>query len=281
MDPGNRSSVGRDCHPMGDSHPWYRQGPISHTYTVCDMCPWHCGIIVETVNGVVHKIDGNPNDPKSRGRLCAKGQGGVSFLYDPDRLKTPLIRTGERGAGDFREPRGQRPSMIAQKMGAIRTEHGPESIAFLGHTGGDSWFVDHLAQAWGSPNAGRPSTSLCTGPRDEAALLTTGLPIGGHEPVDWDQIEALHSSARISARRTRNTVMQDFSKARARGAKVVVVDILVSPPPLPKLTCGCPSSREQTRRCCWHGFMSSLKKSATRQSTWIRGPWDSNNCATT
>ena len=205
--------------------PWYRQGPISHTFTVCDMCPWHCGIIVETVNGVVHKIDGNPNDPKSRGRLCAKGQGGVSFLYDPDRLKTPLIRTGDRGAGDFREASWPEAlDYIAQKMGAIRTEHGPESIAFLGHTGGDSWFVDHLAQAWGSPNAGRPSTSLCTGPRDEAALLTTGLPIGGHEPVDWDQIEAFALIGSHIGEDTRNTVMQDFSKARARGAKVVVVD---------------------------------------------------------
>jgi len=88
--------------------PWYRGGEVTTTINYCDMCPWRCGIIVHTVDGVVRKIEGNPNDPKSRGKLCARGQAGVSFLYDPDRLKTPLIRTGERGDGQLREERGKR-----------------------------------------------------------------------------------------------------------------------------------------------------------------------------
>lgn len=146
--------------------PWYRQGAIVETYTVCDMCPWRCGIIVQTVGGRVHKIDGNPADPKSRGKLCARGQGGVSFLNDPDRLKMPLIRTGERGSGEFREASWEEAlDYVAAGMESIRAEVGPESVAFFGHTSGDGWFVDHLAQAWGSPNAARPSSSLCTSPR--------------------------------------------------------------------------------------------------------------------
>jgi thiosulfate reductase/polysulfide reductase chain A len=48
------------------------------------MCPWRCGIVVHSVDGRVEKIDGNPADPKSRRMLCARGQGGVSFLDDPD-----------------------------------------------------------------------------------------------------------------------------------------------------------------------------------------------------
>src|SRR5512138_3890188 len=88
---------------LGVPVPWYRQGTVKTTYNYCDMCPWRCGIVVTTVNGRVHKIDGNPKDPKSRGRLCARGQAGVSFLYDPDRLKRPMIRTGARGEGKFRD----------------------------------------------------------------------------------------------------------------------------------------------------------------------------------
>ena len=83
--------------------PWFRQGAIETTYNVCDMCPWRCGVTVQTVGGVVRKIDGNPLDPKSRGMLCARGQGGVSFIYDPDRLQSPMARTGERGEGKFQE----------------------------------------------------------------------------------------------------------------------------------------------------------------------------------
>lgn len=74
---------------LGIATPWYRQGQITTTDGYCDMCPWRCGIVVKSVDGTVHKIDGNPADPKSRGMLCARGQAGVSFLYDPDRLKTP------------------------------------------------------------------------------------------------------------------------------------------------------------------------------------------------
>lgn len=205
--------------------PWYETGTIRSTFTVCDMCPWRCGIIVHTVDGRVHKIEGNPADPKSRGRLCARGQGGVSFLNDPDRLMHPLIRTGERGSGEFREASWEEAlDYVADRMLTIRDEVGPESVAFFGHTSGDGWFVDHMAQAWGSPNAARPSSSLCTSPREEAALLTVGRVIGGHEPVDWEHIEAFALIGSHIGEDTRNTVMQDFSAAKARGAKVIVVD---------------------------------------------------------
>ena len=83
--------------------PWFRRGKLSTTYNYCDMCPWRCGIVVRSVDNKVYKVDGNPADPKSRGLLCARGQGGPSFLYDPDRLQAPMLRTGERGEGKFKE----------------------------------------------------------------------------------------------------------------------------------------------------------------------------------
>lgn len=83
--------------------PWFATGEVVTTYNYCDMCPWRCGIAVQSVNGQVIKIDGNSPDPKSRGKLCGRGQAGVSFMNDPDRLQSPMIRTGERGEGKFRE----------------------------------------------------------------------------------------------------------------------------------------------------------------------------------
>jgi thiosulfate reductase/polysulfide reductase chain A len=186
--------------------PWYRQAQAT-TYNYCDMCPWRCGIVVRTVGGRVQKIDGNPRDPKSRGRLCARGQAGVSFLYDPDRLKQPLIRTGARGEGAFRPASWDEAlDHAAARLTAIKERHGPEAVAFFGHTTGDFWFVDYLPQAWGSPNAAKPSTSLCTSPREEAALLTFGRAVGNHEPVDWDETRCVvligtHTSWSIPASR--------------------------------------------------------------------------------
>lgn len=210
---------------VGLTVPWFRRGTVTTTYNYCDMCPWRCGIVVQSLNGRVQKIDGNPNDPKSRGMLCARGQAGVSFLYDPDRLKRPMIRTGERGAGTFREVEwGEALDYTAAELLKIKDRYGPEAVAFLGHTTGDFWFTDYLAQSWGSPNAAKPSMSLCTSPREEAALITTGRAIGNHEPVDWEQIECVALIGSHIGEDSRNTVMQGFANARARGAAVIVAD---------------------------------------------------------
>ncbi len=57
-----------------------------------------CLIKVHVVNGVAVKIDGNPDDPNTRGRICAKSQAGLMTLYNPYRVKAPMIRTNpEKG----------------------------------------------------------------------------------------------------------------------------------------------------------------------------------------
>ncbi|MEA1903963.1 MAG: molybdopterin-dependent oxidoreductase [Actinomycetota bacterium] len=205
--------------------PWYREGEIQTTYNYCDMCPWRCGIVVKTVNGEVRKIDGNPRDPKSRGMLCARGQGGVSFMYDTDRLQAPMMRTGARGEGKFQEVSWEQAlEFIADKLAEIKERSGPEALAIAGHTSGDFWFTDLFAQAWGTPNAAKPSSSLCLSPREEAAQLTYGSAVGGHEPVDWDELQCLTLIGSHIGEDTRNTVMQDFSNMWSRGGKVIVVD---------------------------------------------------------
>ena len=205
--------------------PWFANGEVTTTYNYCDMCPWKCGIAVQSVDGKVIKVDGNANDPKSRGMLCGRGQAGVSFMYDPDRLQSPMIRTGERGEGKFREVSWEEAlDYTAEKILAIKEKYGPESLAIFGHTTGDFWFTDYFAQAWGTPNAAKPSSSLCLSPRDEACSLTLGFPVGGHEPMDWDEIEAVAFIGSHVGEDSRNTVMQDFVEARNRGAQIIVVD---------------------------------------------------------
>src|SRR3972149_224939 len=61
--------------------------------SACGMCYSPCGIKVHRVNGVVVKIEGNPDFPHNLGRLCAKGNAAIMTLYDPNRVKAPLKRT--------------------------------------------------------------------------------------------------------------------------------------------------------------------------------------------
>lgn len=69
--------------------------------TVCRICPSGCGIIVRVMEGRAKKIEGNPDHPVNRGKLCAAGQAGIQALYHPDRIKGPLRRTGPRGSGQY------------------------------------------------------------------------------------------------------------------------------------------------------------------------------------
>ena len=84
---------------------------------VCTECAAGCGTIVRIMDGTrniqrngetwheriaaIKKIEGNPLDAVSGGRLCARGQAAVQGLYHPARLRGPMKRTGERGKGQF------------------------------------------------------------------------------------------------------------------------------------------------------------------------------------
>jgi len=52
--------------------------------------PAGCGIIVRVMNGRALKLEGNPDHPLNKGKLCARGQAGLQLLYNPDRLTGPL-----------------------------------------------------------------------------------------------------------------------------------------------------------------------------------------------
>jgi anaerobic selenocysteine-containing dehydrogenase len=69
--------------------------------TICRECSAGCGVIVRKRDGKASKIEGNPLHPISRGKSCVRGQAALNRLYNPDRLRGPRKRTGERGAGQF------------------------------------------------------------------------------------------------------------------------------------------------------------------------------------
>src|SRR5215475_2737890 len=71
--------------------------------STCGMCQAGCGIVVRTREHKANKIEGNPLHPVNRGALCARGQAGLEVLYNPDRIKAPMKRAGERGEGKWQE----------------------------------------------------------------------------------------------------------------------------------------------------------------------------------
>lgn len=68
--------------------------------STCRQCPAGCGIVVRVMNGRALKIEGNPEHPLNRGKLCARGQAGLQLLYHPDRLAGPVTQA-QRGSRAF------------------------------------------------------------------------------------------------------------------------------------------------------------------------------------
>jgi len=98
--------------------------------STCGMCPAGCGIIVRTREHKANKIEGNPLHPVNRGALCARGQAGLEVLYNPDRIKGPLKRAGERGEGKWEEISWDEGiKTLADKLRALVAQGKASSIA--------------------------------------------------------------------------------------------------------------------------------------------------------
>src|SRR3990170_5530325 len=64
--------------------------------TSCALCYGSCSILAHRVDGVVEKVEGNPESVVGKGRLCGKGVAGIMSHYDPNRLTVPLRRTNPK-----------------------------------------------------------------------------------------------------------------------------------------------------------------------------------------
>ncbi|MCR4332554.1 MAG: hypothetical protein NUV34_07625, partial [Sulfuricaulis sp.] len=62
----------------------------------CAICYGNCSIVGHRVDGVLVKIEGNPESVIGKGRLCGKGVSGIMTHYDPNRLTVPLRRTNPK-----------------------------------------------------------------------------------------------------------------------------------------------------------------------------------------
>ncbi len=192
--------------------------------TTCEMCFWRCGAIAKVLDGKVVKLDGNPIHPNSRGKLCARGHGGIGLLYDPDRLKTPLINTGARGEAKFKKASWDEAlGFVADKMQKIKEKYGPESVALLTHGTISAYFL-HLLQAYGSPNFAMPSFALCRGARGVAFEVTFGEDVGNPERLDLQNSKVIVLIGSHLGENAHNSQCQEFAEAVGKGATVIVLD---------------------------------------------------------
>ena len=115
--------------------------------STCAQCDAGCNIEGRVREGRVLKLEGNPASSINRGKLCGLGQAGVQAHYNPDRLREPLLRNGDKGESISWE---KALTLINEKLNGVKGEE----IAFL--TGGVSGHVkvllNNYLDALGSKN---------------------------------------------------------------------------------------------------------------------------------
>ena len=122
-------------------------GVSTYFATTCRECAAGCGIHVRVREGHAVKVEGNPDSPVNRGRLCARGQAALQGLYNPDRVRTPLARGAD----------GQLAPITWDEALQRLREHvqraSEQGIVFL--TGHDTGAMDELVDEWLAAIGGR------------------------------------------------------------------------------------------------------------------------------
>jgi len=143
-------------------------------FSICFMCSVRCPIEVMVANDDVVWIQGNPQVPGIDGALCAKGSAGLALLNDRERPQYPMIRTGERGGGQWRRASWDEAlDYVADKLKEIVRQHGPESVLFGERTNLNTHISKTFMKALGSPNH-FTHDALCKGSINTAFRTLTG-----------------------------------------------------------------------------------------------------------
>ncbi|HLY45433.1 MAG TPA: molybdopterin-dependent oxidoreductase [Stellaceae bacterium] len=188
-------------------------------------CPDMCSLLAEVENGRVRRIKGDSEQPFTAGFACAKVNRDAELVHSPQRIRTPLRRTGPKGAGEF-APVSWEAALdeIARRWQQIIAQSGPRALlgyAYSAHQGQmNRGLVLGLFHALGASRlvAGTVCDTCC----EEAWNMTVG-PIGGADPEAVDEADLIVSwGADLVA-----TNVHFWARAEAaqkRGVKVIVID---------------------------------------------------------
>src|SRR4030043_1991284 len=120
-------------HDLLDFGKWVHaseDAPVTVVPTICNGCGNRCGIFAYVKKGRLWKIEGNPEANGNLGVICPKGHGYLHDLYNPDRIKGPLKRVGDK----FEPiPWEQAYKEITEKINLILMDNGPQSIFWVNY----------------------------------------------------------------------------------------------------------------------------------------------------
>ena len=198
-------------------------------HRICPLCESTCGLLVELDGRTIVRVAPNPDDVLSGGHSCAKGLGLGRIENDPDRVRTPLLRTADGGFREatwdeaFGEIERRLPEFVTGDPGSCAIYHGNPAAHHLDST----FYLGELIGAVGTRNIYSPA-SVDTWPKNLAHMLLYGTGLGMSLP-DLDRTDyllILGSNPMVSNGSTVTApgIHHRLQALRERGGTLVVVD---------------------------------------------------------
>ncbi len=190
--------------------------------TTCYMCACRCGIKVHLKGGQLRYIEGNRDHPVNKGVLCAKGSAGIMQHNSPARLRKPLLRTGERGSGEFREIEWSEALDLATGWLSDIRKTDPRRLAFFTGRDQSQALTGWWASAFGTPNYAAHG-GFCSVNMAAAGLYTIGGSFWEFGEPDWEHARYFLMFG-VAEDHASNPIKIGLGKLKGRGAKFVSVN---------------------------------------------------------
>ncbi|MBE3586151.1 molybdopterin-dependent oxidoreductase [Desulfofundulus thermocisternus] len=196
---------------------------MESVYSICFMCTVRCPIKVMVENDDVKLIEGNPHVAGIEGSICPKGAAGVRLLNDDERLKRPLIRTGPRGSGQWREASWEEAlDYVAAKLAEVKEKYGGRAIALAERAQLNSHISKTFLKALGSPNY-FTHDSCCKGSLNTAFRTLTGY-TDGQVGVDWGKTKHIVLYGRNIFESLELKAVKQLMQALEKGTRLTYID---------------------------------------------------------
>ncbi|MFW5741535.1 MAG: aminotransferase class V-fold PLP-dependent enzyme, partial [Myxococcota bacterium] len=203
---------------------------------LCGICPAGCWIRAHLRGDRLLRVEPRPDHPM--GMLCTIGEHAPDIIYDENRLRTPLRRTGKKGSYEF-EPADWDTAyeLIVEGLQGVKAAHGPEATAiYTGRGSFDMAMCDLMQPAdaavssassvlfpFGSPNTLGVGALCYVAFAMIAPHVTMGEMYITME-TDIEQAELVIVWGSNPATDSPPAAHHQILAARQRGAEVIVID---------------------------------------------------------
>jgi formate dehydrogenase (coenzyme F420) alpha subunit len=195
---------------------------MPHKLTTCTFCGVGCGLYLETSGNRVVGVYPSVSHPANRGKICVRGWHVHEIASSPDRLINPLMRSS---SGDFHEVTWEEAfEFIARRLGEIRDQHGPDSLAFLNSprcSNEESYLLQKFARSVIGTNNVHHGTGVYANNSINVLLEMLGVSATTNSIAELNESELILVDGVDLARRM-PTIAGAVIRAKLKGARLIV-----------------------------------------------------------